>query len=173
MQISNGICRYERKYAVLNKTIGTVIKCHFWENPKHRNIQNNPMLRSGFFFANHARWWSRVLDLFRESRIRVMFRQLFPTPKTNFVNFKRRKTEVLKTLNWTFEVLALETFGIVQSLKMSWYQGLPLFLISVKMLALKFCKTCEKSFSANTLGDVPTFWIFFQDSRIGQIVFTF
>ena len=35
-----------------------------------------------------------------------LFRPPFPTPKNYFVNFKRRKTEVLKTLNWTFEVLA-------------------------------------------------------------------
>ena len=92
-----------------------------------------------------------------------LFRPLFPTPKTNFVNFKRRKTEVLKTLNWTFEVLALETFGIVQYLKLSWYQGPSLFLISVKKLAIKFCKTCEKSFLI-----IMVWWHFIRCKKIYQ-----
>ena len=55
VQISNGICQYERKYAVLNKNI-----CHFlgpWpsvfsgkKSKAQKHIQIFSMLRSGFFF---------------------------------------------------------------------------------------------------------------------------
>ena len=36
-----------------------------------KHIQNNSLLRFGFFSKKHARWWSRVLDFFRDWRIRV------------------------------------------------------------------------------------------------------
>ena len=57
MLISNGICQHERKYAVLNKNI-----CHFLgqrdlrkKSKARKHIQIDPMLRSGFFSAKHAR----------------------------------------------------------------------------------------------------------------------
>ena len=59
MPISNGICQYVWKDAVLNKNI-----CHFWDRHRARypeKIQstgtytNDATLRSGFFPAKRAR----------------------------------------------------------------------------------------------------------------------
>ena len=59
VQISNGICQYERKYAVLNKNL-----CHFlgpWpsmisgkKSKAQKRIQNDATLRYGFFFPENA-----------------------------------------------------------------------------------------------------------------------
>ena len=74
--ISNGICQYERRYTVLNKNI-----CHFL-GPSPSAISGKKIQIMGtytkwcnavlwIFSAKRARWWSRVLDLFQDSRIRV------------------------------------------------------------------------------------------------------
>jgi len=65
-----------------------------------------------------------------------LFRPPFPTPKNYFVNFKRRKTEVLKTLNWTFEVLA----GDIRDCS----------IFEIELISKSFrskLKTCKKPFN--------------------------
>ena len=69
MPISNGICQYVWKDAVLNKNI-----CHFLglspgalSGKKFQSIgtyTNDATLCSGVFPAKRARWQSRVLDFF-------------------------------------------------------------------------------------------------------------
>ena len=54
-----------------------------------------------FFKVLTRCFWQELIAI----NFMFLFRPPFPTPKNYFVNFKRRKTEVLKTLNWTFEVL--------------------------------------------------------------------
>ena len=75
VQISNGICQYERKYAVLNKNI-----CHFlgpWpsvyleKNPKHRNIYKSSQCCALDFFPQNTLSDGPVLDFSQDSRIRV------------------------------------------------------------------------------------------------------
>ena len=58
----------------------TKIYAIFWDrdrawfpekNPKHRNIYKWRNAALWIFSAKRARWWSRVLDFFQDSRIRV------------------------------------------------------------------------------------------------------
>ena len=77
MLISNDMCQYKRKYAVLNKNI-----CHFLgsspsalsgKNPKHRKIYKWYNAALWFFPGKRARWRSHFLDFFfQDSRIRVI-----------------------------------------------------------------------------------------------------
>ena len=56
--------RAEQKYMPF---FGTINESHFrWKIQSKEKYINNPMLRSGFFSANQARWWSRVLDFFQD-----------------------------------------------------------------------------------------------------------
>ena len=58
MPISNGICQYVWKDAVLNKNI-----CHFWDRHRARFTRKNPKHRNIYKWCNAALW-----IFFRETR---------------------------------------------------------------------------------------------------------
>ena len=68
VNLKGNMPRWTKIYAIF----GTVAERQFREKFKaQKHIQIFSMLRSRFFSAKHARWWSRVMDFFQDSRIRV------------------------------------------------------------------------------------------------------